>query len=114
MRMRSAAIPIVLGLLAGTAPGLASSTSVAGGSNGTTVVVNGQPCRVVTTHDGGSGSSAASTSVTAGSGSVAGAVTVSPGGGSGSSVSVGSSAGSSAGQTSSAAGSDCVIYRHEK
>ena len=113
MRIRSAAVPIVLAMLAGAAPGSASSVSVAGGSNGTTAVVNGRPCRVVTTHDGGSGSSARSTSVTAGSGGVGGTVTVSPGG-AGSSVTVTGGAGSSGGQASSAAGSNCVIYRHQK
>jgi hypothetical protein len=110
MRMRSAALPILIGLLAGAAPVLADSVSVSSGPNGTTVV-NGKPCRVVTTHDGNSNTN--STSVTAGGGNVSGSTTVSPGS-SGSSVSVGSSASSDGAQSSSAGGSDCVIYRNEK
>ena len=108
MRMRSAAVAIAIGLLAGGAPALAASVAVSNGPGGTSVAGD-QPCRVVTTHDGGAGSSGSSTSIAAGGGGVSGSTTVSPGG-NGSSVSVGSASGSGG----SAAGSNCVIYRHEK
>jgi hypothetical protein len=109
MRMRSAALPVLLGLLA-AAPAFADSVAVTSGPNGTTIV-NGKPCRVVTDQDRGSNTN--STSITAGGGSVSGSTTVSPGG-SGSSVSVGSGSSSNGTQSSSAAGSDCVIHRHRK
>jgi hypothetical protein len=119
MRIRSRIFPVVLALTGLAAPALADSIAVATGSDGT-VVVNGKPCRVVTTKDGSN-----STTVTTGSGGLSGSTTVSPGGGSSvtispgnggsSSVAVGSSSGSGSGAGSSAAaGSDCVIYRPEK
>jgi hypothetical protein len=109
MRMQRAALPVLLGFLASTAPALADSVSVSSSSDGTTIV-NGKPCRVVTRHGGGSGSN--TSSVTAGGGAISGSTTVSPGG-SGTSSSVTTGSGSSSGGThsSSAAGSDCVIYR---
>lgn len=110
MRMRRTALPVLLGLLAVAGPALADSVSVSS-SDGTTIV-NGKPCRVVTRHDG-SGSSSNSTSITAGGGSVSGSTTVSPGG-SGSSVVVGSGSSSNGAHSSSAAGSDCVIYKNAK
>ena len=114
MRLRNASLPILLGFLAVAAPAAADSVSVATGADGTTII-NGKPCRTVTLHDGGSGSTSNSTSITAGPGGLSGSTTVSPGGGAGSSVSVGSSSSSSGGShSSSASSSDCVIYRHEK
>lgn len=115
MRLRSAAAPILIGLLAIAAPALADSVTVTSGPEGTTIV-NGQRCRVVTLHDGGTGSSANSTTITNGPNGLSGSTTISPGagGGVGSSVTTGSSSSSSGSQSSSAAGSDCVIYRHEK
>ena len=114
MRVRRAALPILIGFLAAAAPALADSIAVSKGSDGTTIV-NGKPCRIVTRHDGGGASSSTSnsTTITAGGGNVSGSTTVSPGG-SGSSVTVGSGASSNGTQSSSAAGSDCVIYRDEK
>src|SRR5438874_11370025 len=114
MRIRSEIFPIVLALAALGTPALADSVSVASGSNGT-VIVNGKPCRVVTTKDGSN-----STTITSGAGGLSGSTTVSPGGGSSvtispggnsSSVAVGSSSSSSG--FSAVAGSDCVIYRPE-
>ena len=117
MRLHSAAVPLLVGLLAGVAPAFADSVSVSSSSDGTTIV-NGKPCRVVTLHDGGSGQTTNSTSITSGANGLSGSTTVSPGGGNSSSVTVGSgSASSSAGggsHSSSAASSDCVIYRHTK
>ena len=117
MGIRSKIFPVVLALAGLAAPALADSVAVATGSDGT-VVVNGKPCRVVTTKDGSNG-----TTVTTGSGGLSGSTTVSPGGGSSvtispgngssSSVAVGSSSSSGAG-SSAAAGSDCVIYRPER
>ena len=98
-----------------------SATQVAGASGKVTAIVNGKPCRVVTTKDGSN-----STTVTTGSGGLSGTTTVTPGGGSSittispggnsSSVAVGSSSSSSSSgdHSSAAAGSDCVIYRPEK
>jgi len=115
MRIRSQIFPFVLAFAAVTAPALADSVAVGTSSNGT-VIVNGKPCRVVTTKDGSN-----STTITSGAGGLSGSTTVSPGGGSSvtispgsnsSSVAVGSS--SSSGSSSAAAGSDCVIYRPEK
>ena len=117
MRVRTGILPIALALTAFAVPALADSVAVSSGPNGT-VVVNGKPCRVVTTKDGSN-----STTITTGSGGLSGTTTVSPGGGSsvsispggsGSSVAVGSSASSSSGGSSAAAGSDCVIYRPAK
>jgi hypothetical protein len=108
MRTARAALPALLGFLAAAVPALAdNSVSVSSSSDGTTIV-NGKPCRVVTRKDG-AGSSTNSTSITAGGGST----TISPGG-SGSSVTVGRGASSGGSHTSSAAGSDCVIYKNEK
>jgi hypothetical protein len=115
MRIHSKILPAVLALAGLAAPALADSVAVATGSDGT-VVVNGKPCRVVTTKDGSN-----STTVTTGSGGLSGSTTVSPNGGSSvtispgnnsSSVAVGSSG--SGASSSTAAGSDCVIYRPEK
>jgi len=111
MRKARAALPALLGFLAAAAPALADSVSVSSSSDGTTIV-NGKPCRVVTRKDGG-GSTGKSTSITAGGGSVSGSTTISPGG-SGSSVTVGSGASSGGTHSSSAADSDCVIYKNEK
>lgn len=111
MRIRRA-LALLLGLLA-VSPAFADSVSVSSGSGGMTIV-NGKPCRIVTRHGEGSGSSSNSTSITAGSGGVSGSTTVSPGRGNGTSVTVGSASSSGGGQSSSAAGSDCVIYRNEK
>ena len=111
MRTTRAALPVLLGFLAAAVPAFADSTTVTSSSDGTTIV-NGKPCRVVTGKDG-AGSSTNSTSITAGGGSVSGSTTISPGG-SGSSVTVGSGASSGGTHTSSAAGSDCVIYKNEK
>jgi hypothetical protein len=112
MRTARAALPALLGFLAAAVPALAdNSVSVSSSSDGTTIV-NGKPCRVVTRKDG-AGSSTNSTSITAGGGSVSGSTTISPGG-SGSSVTVGRGASSGGSHTSSAAGSDCVIYKNEK
>jgi hypothetical protein len=119
MRIRSKIFPVVLALAGLATPALADSVAVATGSDGA-VVVNGKPCRVITTKDGSN-----STTVTAGSGGLSGSTTVSPGGGSSatispgngssSSVAVGSSSSSGGGASSAAAaGSDCVIYRLEK
>jgi hypothetical protein len=105
MRSRYTALPLLIGFLMAAAPALAASTAVTTGPNGTSVTSN-KPCRVVTRHDAGSGSSSNSTSITAGGGGVSGSTTVSPGG-NGTSVTVGSG-------SSSGAGSDCVIYRNEK
>ena len=117
MRIRSKIFPALLALAGLAAPSLADSVAVATGSDGT-VVVNGKPCRVVTTKDGSN-----STTVTTGPDGLSGSTTVSPGGGSSvtispgnggsSSVAVGSSSGSGA-SSSAAAGSDCVVYRPEK
>src|SRR5438105_10227568 len=117
MRIRSQICPLVLAFAAITAPALADSVAVGTSSNGT-VIVNGKPCRVVTTKDGSN-----STTITTGSGGLSGSTTVSPGGGSsvsitpggsGSSVAVGSSSSSGGSHSSAAAGSDCVIYRPQK
>jgi hypothetical protein len=119
MRIRTRIFPIVLALAGLAGPAVADSVAVASGSNGT-VIVNGKPCRVVTTKDGsnsttvttGAGGHSGSTTVTPGGGS---SVTISPGNGS-SSVATGSSSSSSSsgGHSSASAGSDCVIYRPAK
>jgi len=111
MRIRRTALPVLIGLLAGAGPALADSVSVSSSSDGTTIV-NGKPCRVVTRH-GSDGSASNQTSITAGGGSVSGSTTVSPGG-SGSSVTAGSGSSSDGKHSSSAAGSDCVIYKNDK
>jgi hypothetical protein len=113
MRLRYATVPLLLGFLTAAAPALAASTAVTSGQNGTTITSD-KPCRVVTRHNGHSGSSSNSTSITSGSGGVSGSTTISPGGGNGNSVTVGSGSSTADGRTSSAAGSDCVIYRNEK
>ena len=111
MRTACAALPVLLGFLAAAVPALADSVAVSSSSGGTTVV-NGKPCRVVTRKDG-DGSTSNSTSITAGGGSVSGSTTISPGG-PGSAVTVGSGASGGSTHSSSAAGSDCVIYKNEK
>lgn len=116
MRIHGSAIfVLVVGLMA-AAPAVADSVAVTSGPNGT-VVVNGKPCRVVTTHDRNApdtNSTSNSTSITTGPNGLSGSATVSPGGsGSSSSVTVGSGSTSSGTHSSSAAGSDCVIYRNE-
>jgi hypothetical protein len=114
MRLPNAAIAVLAGVLATTAPTLADSVAVTSGPNGS-VIVNGKPCRVVATHDGsGSATTSNSTSITAGPNGVSGSTTVSPGDGSSSSVVVGSGSSSNGTQSSSAASSDCVIYRNEQ
>jgi hypothetical protein len=117
MRIRSGIFPIVLALAGLAVPAFADSVAVGTSSNGT-VIVNGKPCRVVTTKDGSN-----STTVTTGAGGLSGSTTVSPGGsgssvtvspGSNSSSAAASSSSSSGGSSSAAAGSDCVIYRPDK
>ncbi len=112
MRLHHAAVPVLAALLASAAPAFADSVAVTSGPNGT-VVVNGKPCRVVTLHDG-AGAATNSTTITTGPNGVSGSTTVSPGGETGSSVSVGSGSSAAEAQSSSAAGSDCVVYRHVK
>lgn len=110
MRIRRAALPVLIGFLASAAPALADSVSVSSSSDGT-VIVDGKPCRVVT-RQAGDRSGTNSTSVTAGGGAVSGSTSVSPGGsGTSSSVTVGGGSSSGGTHTSSAAGSDCVTYR---
>jgi len=111
MRPARAALPVLLGFLAAAVPALADSVSVSSSSDGTTIV-NGKPCRIVT-RKGDDGRTSNSTSITAGGGSVSGSTTVSPGS-AGSSVTVGSGSSSSGSHSSSAAGSDCVIYKNER
>ena len=114
MRLRNAAIPVLFGFVAIAAPALADSVTVTSGPDGTTIV-NGKPCRVVTLHDGGSGTTSNSSSVTTGPGGLSGSTTISPGGGgNSSSVTVGSGSASSGSSSSSAASSDCVIYKNAK
>ena len=113
MRIRSCAA-VLIGVLAGAAPAVADSIAVTSGPDGT-VVVNGRPCRVVTrqaANGSGANATGSSTSITAGPNGVSGTTTISPGG-SGSSVTVGSGSSGGDTQSSSAAGSDCVIYRDE-
>lgn len=100
------------------APALADSVAVTHGPNGT-VIVNGKPCRVVTNRDrkmgdenGEQGASGNSTTMTVGPNGVTGSTTVAPGA-NGSSVTVFSGSSSNGSQSSSAAGSDCVIYRND-
>ena len=115
MRLLHAATPIFALVLASAAPALARADSVAASSGPSgSVVVNGKPCRVVTTHDGEGSTASNSTSITAGPNGVTGSTTVSPGGGGSSSITVGSGSSSTASGSSSAAGSDCVIYHHQK
>src|SRR5437588_723481 len=76
MRIRSQIFPLALAFAAVAAPTLADSVAVGTSSNGT-VIVNGKPCRVVTTKDGSN-----STTITSGAGGLSGSTTVSPGGGS--------------------------------
>ena len=112
MRLRYAALPVLIGFFAAAAPAFANSVAVTSGPNGTTIV-NGKPCRVVTRH-GDDGSAANSTSITTGpNGTLSGSTSVSPGG-SGTSMTVGSGSSSGGSGSSAAAGSDCVIYRNER
>ena len=115
MRIRSQIFLLALAFAAVTAPALADSVAVGTSSNGT-VIVNGKPCRVVTTKDGSN-----STTITSGAGGLSGSTTVSPGGGSSVTISPGGNSSSiaidnssSSSGSSAAAGSDCVIYRPEK
>jgi len=115
MHIRNQIFPILLAAAALTGPTLADSVAVGTTSDGT-VIVNGKPCRVVTTKDGSN-----STTITSGAGGLSGSTTVSPGGGlsvtispGGNSSSVAAGSSSSSGGSSAAAGSDCVIYRPEK
>ena len=110
---------LTIGLLAASAPALADSVSVTTGADGTTIV-NGKPCRVVDLHDGGSNTTtiqtgrdgvSGSTTITRGDGGNSSSVTAGSGS---SSVTVGSGSSSDGTQSSSAAGSECVIYRHVK
>jgi hypothetical protein len=111
MRMRGVALPLMIGLMAITSPCFADSVAVSSGPDGT-VVVNGKPCRVVTRDDkDGKHQATNSTSMTAGPNGLSGTTTVSPGSGASSSVTVGSGSSSDGTHTSSAAGSDCVIYK---
>jgi hypothetical protein len=114
MRIGSGVTLLLIGCLAGAAPVFADSVAVTSGPDGT-VIVNGKPCRVVTRHDENapaSTSTSNSTSITSGPNGLSGSTTVTPGGNS-SSVTVGSGSTSSGTQSSSAAGSDCVIYQNE-
>ncbi len=104
---------LAIGFLAVAAPALADSVAVTSGSDGT-VIVNGKPCRVVTRKDGSNTSSSNSTTITTGQGGVSGSTTISPGSGNSSSVTVGSGSSNNGTRSSSAASSDCVIYRNEK
>lgn len=113
MRMRGAAIPAILGLIAISTPCFADSVTVTSGADGT-VIVNGKPCRVVNRdeNDPKQKQGSNSTSITSGAGGLGGTTTVSPGGGgASSSVTVGSGSSSGTGSSSAAAGSDCVIYK---
>jgi hypothetical protein len=112
MRIHSSAVSVLIAGLMAAAPAVADSVAVTSGPNGT-VIVNGKPCRIVTTHDRNApntSSTSNSTSITTGPNGLSGSTTISPGGNS-SSVTVGS--GSTTSGTTSAAGSDCVIYRNE-
>jgi hypothetical protein len=117
MRRAINGVAVLVPVLLAIQPALADSVAVGSSSDGT-VIVNGQPCRVVTRKDAGGNS----TSVTSGANGLSGTTTVGPGGGaavsispggSGSSAAVGSGS-SSGGQAAAAAGSSCVIYRNEK
>jgi hypothetical protein len=112
MRTSRIVLPVILGLLAMAPPSFADSVAVTSGPNGT-VVTNGKPCRVVTRdHDDSKNPrNSNSTTITTGPGGLSGSTTVTPGGGAGTSVTVGSGSSSNGDQTSSAAGSDCVIYK---
>ncbi|MBV9828092.1 MAG: hypothetical protein JO001_20860 [Alphaproteobacteria bacterium] len=111
MRISFAAIPVILGVLGVAAPSFADSVAVTTGPNGT-MVSSGKPCRVVTRDSHDSNNHATnSTSITTGPNGMSGTTTVSPGGAAGSSVTVGSGSSSDGSQASSAAGSDCVIYK---
>ena len=111
--IQSGAAVLLIGFLAGAAPASAhNSVAVVSGSDGT-VIVNGQPCRVVTRdkrNGPNSNVTGNSTTIIAGPNGVSGTTTVSPGGSS-SSVTVGSGSSSGGTHSSSAASSDCVIYR---
>ena len=117
MGMHDRAIVLVtIGLLTAATPAIADSVAAASGSDGT-IIVNGQPCRVVTRKADGS----TSTTITTGSNGLSGSTAAGPGGsssvtispgGSGSSVAVGSGSSSNS-QSSAAAGSNCVIYRNQ-
>lgn len=112
MRPTRIALPVIFGLLAIVPPCFADSVAVTSGAGGSTVVTNGKPCRVVTRDNNDAKDRGTnSTSITTGPGGLSGTTTVSPGGGAGTSVTVGSGSSSNRTQTSSAAGSDCVIYR---
>jgi len=111
MHIRTRVSLIALALATLATPVLADSVAVGTSSNGT-VIVNGKPCRVVTTKDGSN-----STTITSGAGGLSGSTTVSPGGGSSVTISPGCNSSSVAvgsSSSSAAAGSDCVIYRPEK
>lgn len=119
MRIYSGAVAaLIAGLTTLAAPALADSVAVTAGPNGF-VIVDGKPCRVVTTYDqpGTSGgdqrrSGGSSTTMTVGPSGLSGSTTVSPGG-NGSSVTAFSGSSSDGSRSSSAAGSGCVIYRNE-
>ena len=119
MRIHNGAIHALLaGLMTFAAPALADSVTVTHGPDGT-AIVNGKPCRVVTNRDekqrddkGQQGSIDNSTTMTVGPNGLSGSTTVSPGG-TGSSVTVFSGSSASGSQSSSSAGSDCVIYRND-
>jgi len=97
--MHGIAFALLVGLVMAVTPAWADSVAVTSGPNGTSIVNNGQPCRVVTDHDAGSTEN--STSIHSGPGGVSGTTSVSPGGGQ--SVTVGSG--------SSSNRSDCVIHQ---
>jgi hypothetical protein len=114
MQVQSRTLAILtIGFLAAVTPALADSVAVTSGPDGT-AIVNGKPCRVVTRKDGQNTGSSNSTTITTGQGGVSGSTTISPGGGNSSSVTVGSGSSSNGTHSSSAASSDCVIYRNEK
>jgi hypothetical protein len=103
--------------LPGSGSAYSSSAAVGTDSNGnSTIVINGQPCKVITRNGDGSDSGSVSSSVTAGGGQVSGSttlpngssVTVGPGGSA--SVTTGSGSSSAAGATAES-GSNCVILR---
>ena len=91
----------------GSAAGSGSSVAIGSAPEGSTVIVNGKPCRVVT-GDAGAGNS---TTIHTGPGGLSGTTTVTPGGSTSVTVGSGSSTGGSA---SAGAGSDCVITRPQE
>jgi hypothetical protein len=110
MRIHRSVVSVLVAGLLGTGAVLADSVAVTSGPDGT-VIIDGKPCRVVTRHDGNK-STTNSTTITTGRNGVSGSTTVSPGPNS-SSVTVGSGSSSDGKHSSSAAGSDCVIYRDQ-